>query len=195
MPLPVINNVYRVTLDWDRAAGIAPRNVMHVLDFDGLRNEAAVGDDVGTLLGTIGHQFDCVSDVYTCSHLTVIKLDGTSASQVVAFSETSGQASGDVIPASSGVLSLRTNTRGPRGRGRLYLGPTGEGVQDNGSLGATTVTAMQSAWTTFIDDLAGLAHPLPMVVASYKHATSDYVVSVSMDTLCGTQRRRQDQLR
>lgn len=195
MPLPIIANVFRVTLDWARADGIAPRNVIHVEDPAHGRSEGDVGTAIGAQLGAIGHQFDCVSSLYVLGSVNVLKLDGSSASVNVPFSATSGQASGDVMPAVAGVLSLRTDQRGPQGRGRLYLGPMGEGVQSAGVLSPTVVSAMATAWETFRTNLGTLTPPLPWVVASYKHAVARDILSVTMDSLVGTQRRRQDQLR
>lgn len=195
MPLPVIADVFRVTFDWSTSGGVTPRNVIHVQDLGHARSEADVGSDIGEVLGSVAHLFECVKDSYTLGQLTVIKLDGSSASVVVPFSTTNGQASGDIIPASSGVLSLRTEVRGPRGRGRLFLGPVGEGAQAGGILSSGVVSDMQAAWLTAADELQSLSPGLPLVVASYKHGDAHPVSNIIMDPVCGTQRRRQTQLR
>jgi hypothetical protein len=137
--------------------------------------------------------WDSIQTSFACTTLEVTKLDGTTAGQPEAVTSFAGQSTGDIVPAASGVLSLHTAQRGPRGRGRLYLGPPGEGIIATGQLASGTPANIAGAWATFNAAMAadGFFH----CVASYVHADSHDITSYRCDTLLGTQRRRQDQLR
>lgn len=75
----------------------------------------------------------------------------------------------------------------------MYLPFAGESNISNGSIITGSVTTMQPAWTTFVAAMttAGFA----FVIASYKLASSTNVSSVNVETILGTQRRRQGRLR
>lgn len=191
-PLPTIANVIRVGLRWNPHDGVQPYNVMHVatnttdleqlaLDLGDSWQDAGAGVFVRTCSG------------FTMTTVDLTPLDGVTATQQWPLGHTlSGGTDGESIPATCAVLSLKTNQRGPRGRGRLYLGPLAEGAQSNGLVnGPDTVSA---AWRAFNTALAATDSAASMVVASYTHADAGAVTSMHIDAACGTQRRRQRQL-
>ena len=120
-------------------------------------------------------------------------LDGTSASILnltgspTKWSGTS--TSGDMIPQVSALVKLTTNERGRSKRGRIFLPWVNEGIADQGTLTSTRQTAMQSAWNTFISDMS--TNNCPVVVASYKLASSAIVQTLFVESLLATQRLRQ----
>lgn len=195
MPLPVIAHVYRVTFNWNRFGGVRPRNVIHVLDNTGGSNEGAVGAAIGSLLGSIGHQFDVMPIPYQLGEIDVIKLDGTSAGVTVPFSATDGGGSSDFTPQAAAIVSLRTALRGQAHRGRMFLGPVSENEQAQGIVEPTTQALMQTAWDTFAADLVSSSPSLTWVIASYKHSTAQAVTSLRVESNIGTMRRRNQQLR
>jgi hypothetical protein len=190
MALPEIANTYRCTLLWSNFLGVAPRNVFHVFSDTG--NET---DVFNTLEANLSDgMFDALVNSYTLDQIAIIALDSNSATHIHdSAAGINGGAEGSPIPASAAVVSFRTNTRGSRGRGRMYVGPIGEDKQDHGVLASASQGAMQSAWDDFREAMVGDGRPL--VVASYAHADQHAVVTSTVDTLCGTMRRRQDQLR
>jgi hypothetical protein len=192
MTLPVINDVYRCTLNWPTNLGVAPRSVFHV-HASGI-DEAAVVSQINA-----AHQanmFWPMSQAYDCINIDCIKLDGTSATFTGVL--TSGRYKGvqtgsDQNPAVAAVVSFRTLQRGPRGRGRMYVGPITETGQANGVLDATGAGLMAVGWAAWISAMNSAN--VPLVVASYAHADYHEVTSFAIDALVGVQRRRQDQLR
>lgn len=196
-PLPVISNVFRITIPWSQIGGVSPRNIFHVLSPDS--ND--VDEIVASLLGGFGDadstkMFKPMNSTVTATSLDVIPLDGTTAQQSVALGGTIGGGStGEMSPATAAVVSFHTARRGARGRGRMYVGPCVEGVINNGVLDSTVASTMVTAWGDFITSLPTQTPQLSLVVASYAHADQHAVVSHRVDFLVGTQRRRQDQLR
>lgn len=199
MALPVISDIFRCTLNWSTGGGVTPRNVLHVSNASA--TEAQVGTSLKTVLENASYDVElwgCLNAANVLQSLDIIKLDGSSASITTTMTPgvvKGGAVTGDVIPQACGVVSFHTSQRGPRGRGRIYIGPIMETQQAGGILLGTTVTSMQTAWTNFLTSLAGAAVPIPLQVASYVHADAHAVTSASVDTIIGTQRRRLDQLR
>jgi hypothetical protein len=190
-PLPVIAGVARCTFLWKSAHGITPRNVIHIH-------------------GNVGNLQDCVTDMeavmtdnmwktiqqdWAFDHIEAIRLDGTTASEIWDLSAQGSLTSGDAMPALATVVSMRTIIRGPRGRGRVFLGPMAESQQNNGIVLEASRALVETAWKDFVDGLPGESQGNHVCIASYAHADQETVTSVSVPTLCGTVRRRQDQLR
>jgi len=94
-----------------------------------------------------------------------------------------------MIPQVSALVKLTTNERGRSKRGRIFLPWVNEGIADQGTLTSTRQTAMQSAWNTFISDMS--TNNCPVVVASYKLASSAIVQTLFVESLLATQRLRQ----
>jgi hypothetical protein len=190
--LPTISGVYRITLDWNTNVGITPRNVFHVRKNGS--NEVEVSDII--LGDAVDHLFAPMSASWDCPELAVLKLDGTSATQFFPIDSGTflgGTTGSDVIPQACAVVSFHTLQRGPRGRGRMYVGPISENQQAQGALNTTTSGDMAVAWAEFISNLSG--DDCSLVVASYVHSDAHDVTSFNIDALIGTQRRRLDQLR
>jgi len=187
MPLPVISDVFRVTLNWGPAHGLSPRNVLHF--------EAASGDEVA-LATTLTDNFtdsmwQPVMQDWAFSSLDIIKLDGVSATVTVPIDPQGSLTSGDWIPNEAVIVSLHTGVRGPKGRGRVYLGPIAESVQNGGLY--TSVSSLTTAWSDFANAMS--TDGKPWVVASYAHAEAHQVTSLHVPGLVGSQRRRLDALR
>lgn len=190
MALPTIPNTYRCTLDWSPNSGVTPHNVFHVYSDTG--NESDVFATIQSHLNN--DMFVVLADDQTLDTISIIALDSNSATHIhTVTADISGGTDGECIPASAAVLSLRTNQRGSRGRGRMFLGPIAEASSENGIVNSGQLNTMVGAWDTFREDMLGDGRPL--VVASYVHADQHAVTGVSMSSVCGTQRRRQDQLR
>lgn len=196
-PLPTIADVYRVTIPWSLNDGVAPRNVIHIHQASGSESlvAAAFWDGYQAAIST-SNPWAPLSSVFECNALDILKLDGTSATQTISLPGTiGGSGSGQIIPASAAVMSFHTSQRGARGRGRQYVGPTTESNSTNGLLDSGVATEFVDAWGFFQSGLVGSATPATLVVASYVHADAHEVISFRADSVLGTQRRRQDQLR
>ena len=193
MSLPVITNVYRCTLPWIAADGVAPVNVFHVKSATA-ETASAVGTAIGTLLGSVAHLFASTYSAYQLNTVEVLPLDGSSATEPSSFSTTGGGATGSPIPSSAALVKFGTGLRGSAHRGRLYLGPVGESAVSAGQLDDTPRSQMQTAWDAFWGELIGGTPSLELCVASYKHASAAVITSLLVETPLGTQRRRQDQV-
>src|SRR3954451_12387594 len=74
-----------------------------------------------------------------------------------------GDGTGDMVPNCAQVVSFHTTQRGPRGRGRAYIGPVTEGNITNGSFTDTFTGGVVSQWETFIGELAALSPSIELV--------------------------------
>jgi len=193
MPLPVIDHCYRVTFDYNRFDGVKPANVIHVIDPAPTHTEEEIGAAVEAAIQS--HWAQALPSGQRLLSLTVLPLDGSSASHVHPVADTGGEQSGDTIPGMAVVISMRTLQRGPRGRGRVYLGPVGESAQTNGIISPSIASTMGGAWESFRTHLISQSPSLVLVVASYKHGDTHEVTACTADALGGIQRRRQRQLR
>ena len=187
--LPTITDCFRVTLDWTATSSNAPASVHNVLHFIGDTGDVT---DLATSLNTAltAHQDNCfkaLSQRYVLSSIAVLPLDGTSGATVVSVLGCAGQVSGDYIAQGCMVLSKYTGARGPQGRGRMYIGPVGEAVQEDGHV-AITASDVTDGWTAVRDEMHDLGADL--AVASYVHAIARPVVSFAMHSPLFTQRRR-----
>lgn len=197
MPLPVIANVFRVALEWAPApSGVSAVNTFHV------RSDAPA--DAGDVLGQVQGRLDDHHDMWLPLHtgsaiarVSVLPLDGSTATVFGTGPSGLGSGSGADSPASAFIMSIATGQRGPRGRGRIYIGPcTEDAIGNGGSDGAMRAT-MQTAWNDFATDLDAFGGPVAVHfgVASYVHADFHSSSALVVESLLGTMRRRQDQLR
>jgi hypothetical protein len=195
-PLPTIANVYRCAVPWFGLSP-APVNVMHFRTTD--------TSDVAEIVSAIGDAYDaitsggpwhCLDNNFSATELAITPLDGVTAQSNQPLGTTMiGSASGELIPSMAGVVSFATTQRGPRGRGRVYVGPITESQQDGGFLETTALTEMLTGWGQWHAAMRAGSPSIDPVVASYVHADAHSIVSIRVDFVVGTQRRRLDALR
>lgn len=191
MPLPIIDDTFRMTINYAPEAGVTAHNVIHW-------RSMAAGTE-GQLVAAFeahadGGLITPVSDGVVIESYDVIRLDGSSATVSIGATEViGGSGTGDILPASAAVLSLHTAVRGPAGRGRIFLGPTTEGQTANGlwsnQIGRSNLA---EAWFDFVNLM--VADDWELGVASYKNEFFGPVTSYSVRAQVGTLRRRQEQL-
>ena len=107
-------------------------------------------------------------------------------------------------PQDALVLSLRTATPGPSGRGRLYWPALGAGLGAGFQLSSPTPGAFVAAWKTWLNAIggvmnayyAGISSPKTVVLAvrSVKNHICRNVNELQCGSLLDTQRRRRDNL-
>lgn len=187
MPLPVIADVFRVTLNWTQTTGsISAHNVMHFENAGGTSTD--VYNDINAHVTAA--MWDFVVATGRVSSVSVLPLDGSSATTVFSTaspSKWSGAGTGsDWIPQGCGVVTWQTAERGRSRRGRTYLPWVAEGEQAAGVL--ADVAACQTAWTNFLTAM-NLTDTIP-VVASYKLASTRSVSAFLVRSFLKTQRRR-----
>lgn len=190
MPLPVIDGVFRTTLNWH--CGRVPSNAANVMHF---KSSSLDQDSIMAALDS-----HVVGDMWgqTCTDASVISVDCTpldgSGVSAVFFTGSPTKWSGnrttgdDIIPQQASVVKFGTAKRGRSYRGRVYLPWVAEGIQANGLLVGPWVPLAQTAWDTFLSSMA--ASDAHLVVASYKLATADEVIQVHYEQDTATQRRR-----
>lgn len=190
-PLPVIANVVRCDLNWNSPVGPSPHSTFHI---------ATNSDDLPQIGLDIGSAFDdadgnCWASLYSgivATQILLTPLDGVTAGQNVLLGTTlEGDATGGTLTNTAAVLSFRTLQRGPRGRGRIFIGPTGESEVDDSVIATGIRSSNTTAWNSFNDELAGSSSAASLVVASYVHAQAGAVTSISMRASVGTMHRRQ----
>jgi hypothetical protein len=195
-PLPVINDTYRITLLWQGFSGVMPRNVFHVSSTSNdVSDIAGVISDAFGVSGVGNNMFWPMHSSQSCASFDILPLDGTTAGSTWPIANPlEGAAVGETIPASSYVVSMKTGVRGPSGRGRMYIGPIRETAQDGGVTDPTGQGNVLAGFGNFQNELQGSTPVVTLVVASYKEAVAHTVTSFRVNTACGTQRRRQDQV-
>lgn len=199
IPLPVIANVYRVTLNWVESTTLQKAaNVLHFQRSGGTAVD--VFNDLNAHVTT--NMWYSTSANAKVSAVDVIKLDGTSARVTFGAGTAvwTGQATaGDFIPNQPYIIKESTGVRGRSNRGRVYLPFLVEGQAVDGSIPSGAVTALNTAWAAFLSAMI-TATCFP-VIASYDRAHSGagahatMVTQYSAEAVCGTQRRRQQRLR
>lgn len=189
--LPVIGDTYRCALRWGHSTGQNAVNVIHIT------KAASSAAAVATALDTnaTANMWGSVTGGASVNQLSITPLDGSSATYLLTVSGakwTGAGGAGDFSPASAEVLSLRSTFRGRSKRGRIYLPFIGESSITNGSISSGLATT-QTAWNTWLAAL--IASGFFPCIASYKLASQVPVSSILVETLLGTQRRRQGRLR
>jgi len=190
MPLPIINDVYRIALNCGPNAGISSVNVFHVASSPD--SESDLADNINACSHELV-MFQGVPPSSGPTTMTITALDGLSASQTFPVeadsmtSETSNDA--EVMAEASAVVKLNTALRGKSYQGRLFLGPIAEATQENGFIVGDAVTDLPIAWQQFGANLFS-ADATQLVVASYKLETATPVQSISLNPGVCIQRRR-----
>ena len=194
-PLPVIAGVYRIAYLWV-GGGVNPVNVHHYRISGATPTLQTIATNLGNAHAAGAHGgFEALSSLYNCSAVQITPLDGVTAGQVLGLGRTlTGSATGEQIYNAAAVLSQHTAQRGPRGRGRSYIGPITESVTANGILDATVGANMLSGWNSVHTAMLGSTPPATPVVASYKHADAHDVTGIRIDNYVGSMRRRLDKL-
>lgn len=191
MALPVIANVFRVTLNFSSGFGPATHNVLHVSA--PTRNESDVALQLDE--AAVAALWLPLSSAYTLASWTVLALDGSSAGITLGASAGNNGGGGpEPSPATAAIMTLRTALRGPANRGRIFMGPVGESAMDGGHADFDR-DAWVGGWGTFAGTLAALDPPIHFGVASYKHATFTELTDFFAQPILGTQRKRQSRLR
>jgi hypothetical protein len=190
VPTPVIANGFLVTFLWQSATGIRPRNTLACVAAG--RNEEQIAAGFQASFGV--NMWTWISSQFYFQQVEVRKLDGSSAGQVINVTEQDGIGGSEFAPQVAGVISLRTAQGGPRGRGRLYLGPVSEDRQTNGSMINTDVVT--TAWQTFNTNLLALSpNPITLGVLSTVHGDFHALTTLFAEHIVATQRRRAERLR
>lgn len=189
MPLPVISNTYQCVLRWtDTRFPTDAVNVIHV------RKSGSNAGAIATILDTnvTANMWAYQQTSSSIYEVDVTPLDGTG----VTYPFTTGSPSkwkgsrtpGDTVIPSCVLMKLVTAKRGRSYRGRIYLPWVLETMQSQGVLDNSYYTTVNSAWVTFLADMA--ADGAPLVVASATLQTAEDVVAVALERDVATQRRR-----
>jgi len=194
MPLPVIPFVFRCSWDFSTFNGVTPANVFHVF------SSAGTDADIGELIWASAPEglLLPVHEGFEPTAVTVLPLDGVTAGVTVPKppgGPTLCQGDGQFIAEAAVVLKMATGVRGPSGRGRQFLGPIGEGTQQDGLIVGDTLTDLVPHWADFRAALA--VDTTLLVVASYTNESSAPVLEGGFNVNPGVclQRRRLLQLR
>lgn len=192
-PLPEIPGVVRLTWNFQTVSGVTPRIVQHL--FSATSNMEDLGQAIvdsapeglfGPMLA--GHEPASIS---------LLPLDGTTPTyeHSTVWNDPLCLGTGQMMPAVCALLQFKTNQRGPRGRGRSFIGPIVEQANLDGVLDGTTRGNLQDAWVVFATGISTHVDGGILCVASYTHEDQHLVTNLTIDTVVATQRRRQDQLR
>jgi hypothetical protein len=185
-PLPVIADVFRVSFEWESVYPDSPINVVNISCPTGDEADVAAGVEAAFQPS----QFDFISSAYSLSSLFVTKLDGVSAGQRFPLTPVTGGASGEIVSEQTAVVSLGTTQRGPRGRGRIYLGPTTEAMVAHGVMTSMVAASIASIWQDWANAMIAGSPSQAIGVASYLHADWNQATTITCKVNVGTQVRR-----
>ena len=111
-----------------------------------------------------------------------------------------GASSVKLTAQSAIVCSIRTDTPGPSGRGRIYWPAMGVTIDANSRMSSPTNTAMVTAFSTYFHAIEGvLATNFPTIgfdlaVRSRSTHTTPHATRLQVGNVVDTQRRRRDTL-
>lgn len=183
-PLPVITGITRCTLNWESDEHPNTHNVLHFRGQVSGPNTTAQAIADGFVDGALLH----LSSVYILNSVDFIALDGTSPQVTGTVTDGPvGNSTGDTIQSACSLIDLYTGQRGPRGRGRVFLGPIGESAQSGGHVNLPE--DVSEAWVATIAAWSA-SDAGDLVVASYVHADANDVTNAKCRSVYGSQRRR-----
>lgn len=190
-PLPIISDTYRCVLHWKENGGQSAVNVMHIRRLAGTASAVATQLDTAVTAG----MWTLLVSTAKVDTLFITPLDGVSSTFILPVSgaKWTGVQTGDFVPQMAALVKLSTGTRGRFARGRLFLPFAAEGPQFAGQFASANVATAQSAWSTFLSAMSAASYPV--VVASYKLQSRFDVVTATVETFSGSQRRRQQRNR
>lgn len=189
-PLPTITNLFRVEFIWN-GTPITPVNVLHFESVASADVRAIALKLGSTYPGAGGKPFQILHGNYSCSSVLITPLDGHTAGTVQPLGVTiNGATSGDMILNDACCVSFQTAQRGPRGRGRTFIGPIAESSQGNGVISSAEATAVLNGWTTWHSAMRATPTPLSPSIASYVHSDYNPIVGVRVNSKVSSQIRR-----
>lgn len=170
-------------------------NVIHIRKTTALTytGAIAIADPLITALFTtnIGSGFKLQqygASTWKLSRIRYTPLDGVSATTVIGHPLT-GTSVSDPLPSNVAlVATLYTGFRGRSRRGRIYTTPWAEDANTGGALTAAYQTQVQNQFTNWLGTFTSTG--TEPVVASYKLAQAFDVVSIVVNGVWDTQRRR-----
>lgn len=181
--------IYRMTLNITNTSAPTTHNVLH---WSGSGSEDVLSADFDDALGELAaasHLLWPCPDDSTMNSISTLDVGSTEASfDYNLTNDQTGGASGDPIWQAAGIVSIKTNTRGPRGRGRIYLGPCAEDANDSGNLDPTGMGVCQTAWNDLRASMA--LDGWSLGVYSRTYSTFAAATSVTVRDYIATQRRR-----
>jgi len=191
MPLPVIADVFRCAFEWEHVG--TNQSAVNVMHFSG-PGKTAANVQTALLAHVDARMFAPVRNSCDVKNATITPLDGSTASLVTGpmAGWVGGATTGDTIPGTSAVVSLRSALRGRSNRGRVFLPFISESAQADGLLVGGYITDLLAGWGAFATAMA--AAGIALGIASYKNANWHQATTVLIDTRCGTQRRRQERV-
>ena len=123
-----------------------------------------------------------LSDPATAPYTLVVNLPGTGGSVV-----------GGVLQQAL-VYKFATAVAGRRGRGRFFLGGTGNNVTENGTLSGSNYSYYNNQWDSirsyFLQGAAGAGPYALGLITGNDPSTFRSVISIALSPFPGTQRRR-----
>lgn len=193
--LPIIPDCFRIDVNWPIHNGVRPHNTFHIRT--ALTDVQQISDALDAAFdGSVENPWGAMHEAYTTHDIDITPLAGAFAAvPCVLDFPFHGNQTGDMLPSTAVVVSIRSAHRGASGRGRLYVGPTTESVVQDGLVDSDNTDAMLTAWQAIALDLSNNATSIALGVASYKNAAFYPYTGFKVPEVAATQRRRQDQLR
>jgi hypothetical protein len=189
-PLPEIDGVYRVALEWtnDTYPSMVAANVMHFGQDGGNASDLFGKLDAHATATMWGH----TTGTTHVSRIRITKLDGVSPTYdapPTTVARWKGTQTGSAVnPQVAALVKLVTGARGRSYRGRIFLPFVDESLTTGAVFGSALLTSMQGAWDTFVSAMH--TDGADLVVASYKLSTAATVTSQLVERHTATQRRR-----
>lgn len=190
MPLPIIDDCYRVALNWTGPIYNAT-NVIHILSPTG--DESDIFDALDANVSSLN--FAPCSDAFSVSTVVITKLDGTPDGRVFPTAAGTpanwdGGTGGEMVPQVAALIKLLSGASGRSGRGRIFLPFVAESAMTTGNIGSTPLGQLQTAWEDLANALVTNTPSMALAVASYKLESASQVLAVQAEEPIATIRRR-----
>lgn len=200
--LPVIPGAVKVTLVWSLVGQASATTSFGITT--SLTDMSAIFTAVDSHIAQ--GMWGALTGLASVTQVELFRYDGVTPTFIQAVSGakyTGGAgAADDALIAPAVLVSLRTASRGPNARGRIFLPFVSEQTTGNGSIVPADVPALQAAWDAFRTGMSGGGTPMAVIslstnttVSPPRSPTARSVVSLTVEGHLGTQRRRQTRLR
>lgn len=184
----VIPGAYMASLHFT----VSGQEIVNVIGVSGnFLSSGVVAKAVGDVWTNLSGPHDLLPAAVVLSKVKAVDI-GTPTGEV--FEQVYNKAGGGTTPmgplSSSAVVRAGASTRSRSGKGRLYYGPLPQGMvhTDGRTLTPSTITALNTRFTYFKDQL--IAREMNWVILSRKLLSFTPVETVSVAQVLGTQRRR-----
>lgn len=195
-----MSTLARITQVWTiMSGGEVAMTSMHLFSTSGTLSDLVTAAEAGksTLWTSIRPYFHSSTTWSSTKYQAIDISTGKVISTVNAVGSGSAGSAADapLPPQCAEVVSIRTTTPGPKGRGRFYLPPAGKAyLTATGFIDPTFQSNVTPAYGTWFTGIHGASGAFHIGVYSHKFSAFEDATTIDMGNVFDTQRRRRNKL-